>query len=529
MGSHALLAAIGAVVATTLLSPFGRDLFVGDETKYGQVVREMRATASWFLPSLDGRPFTHKPPLHFWFIDVLTLPLGVYSTWAFVLPSILALVFLLWLVASMSAQAGAPAASRLAAFVTGTSVMIWASAQTARMDVSFTAFLVLAAWMLFVFFEKSEPHALLVAGIALGIATLIKGPMAPVVGIVLFLFEWWRRRKAPRGNYAPALVAMILLPLLWVVPAMLLGGREYTHEIIVKQTIGRAVSTWVHQAPPWYYLGHLPGILFPWFLLAVMAIVKLRRGTSLQRFCINWILAVLVPYSLMSSKLDVYMMALIPPVAILIADLCASRPSGVRIANVTMLVIYAVIGAVGLFGLPTLRYLGTNGYAWTHTLLERLHEIPEATLLGRTDVRAFFAVFAVFAVLEMLMARRRSPFASTMAVGLVPLVAFSFAAVALMPLANELASTRPLIAAVEHQYVAPDEIALYWCPYLWSRDMPRSLEHVHYVDAATLWTLRPKVIITSRIHSVEIAQELDGYRRVESLRMIGKWFDVYRR
>jgi 4-amino-4-deoxy-L-arabinose transferase-like glycosyltransferase len=529
VGSHAPVAALAAVVATTLISPFGRDLFVGDETKYGQVVREMHATASWFLPTLDGHPFTHKPPLHFWLIDALTLPLGVYSTWAFVLPSILALVFLLWLVASMSAQGGAPSASRLAAFVTGTSAMVWASAQTARMDVSFTAFLVLAAWMLLVFFERDEPRALLIAGIALGIATLIKGPMAPVIGIVLFLFEWWRRRRAPRVNYAPAIAAMIVIPLLWAVPAMILGGRAYTHEIIVKQTIGRAVSAWVHQAPPWYYLGHLPGVLFPWFILAVMAVVTLRRGTPLQRFCINWILAVLLPYSLMSSKLDVYMMALIPPAAILIADLCANGARGVRTANVVMLVIYVVIGGAGIFAASALTYFSKAGPEWVRKGLVHLTAAPEAALLARNDVRAFFAVFAVFAIVELLLTNRRSLIASTMAVGLVPVVAFSFAALVLMPLANGMASTRPLIVALESQFVAPEEIALYWCPYLWNRDMPLALERVHYVDAGTLRTMNPRVIVTSRIHSTEIASSLGGYRRVGSLRMIGKWFDVYRR
>jgi hypothetical protein len=37
------------------------------------------------------------------------------------------------------------------------------------------------------------------------------------------------------------------------------------------------------------------------------------------------------------------------------------------------------------------------------------------------------------------------------------------------------------------------------------------------------------VIATSRIHSTEISASLAGYRKVDSVRMIGKWFDVYRR
>jgi 4-amino-4-deoxy-L-arabinose transferase-like glycosyltransferase len=279
----------------------------------------------------------------------------------------------------------------------------------------------------------------------------------------------------------------------------------------MKQTVGRAVATWVHKAPPWYYLTHLPGILFPWCFLALMAVIVFRRGTPLQRFCINWIVAVLVPYSLMSSKLDIYMMALIPPVAILVAGLVATGHRGVRIANVAMLLIYVILGGAGLFISP-----------------KSIHS-PEGALLARSDVQVFFSIFAGVAIMELFLAARRSLRASTIAVGLVPLAAFAYASFALMPVANGIASTRPLIAALERQHVAPEEIALYTCPYLWSRDFPRELERVHYTDAKSVSALHPTIIATSRVHAVEIAPALAGYRKVDSLRMIGKWFDVYRR
>src|SRR5262245_8675819 len=173
-----------ALFLSVLVTPGRRDLFVGDETKYGQVVREMRASGAFFLPTLNGTPFTHKPPLHFWLIDLLTLPLGVYSTWAFVLPSIAAFALLLWLMWRM----GGP----LAAFICGTSLLIWGSAQTARMDVAFTAFIVLGIWMM-------QRGKLLWCGAALGVATLIKGPMALVIGAILFVLEL-RRLKPNVGQ-----------------------------------------------------------------------------------------------------------------------------------------------------------------------------------------------------------------------------------------------------------------------------------------------------------------------------------------
>jgi 4-amino-4-deoxy-L-arabinose transferase-like glycosyltransferase len=464
--SRIVISALVAAVVCACITPFQRDLFVGDETKYGQVVREMRATGAFFLPTLNGAPFTHKPPLHFWMIDLLTVPLGVNSTWAFVLPSLLALIFLLWLLWKM----GGP----LAAFVCATSLMIWGSAQSARMDVSFTAFIVLGIWMM-------QRERLLAAGVAFGVATLIKGPMAPVIAIVLFFLEWWRLRKPLRGNYAAGIAAMVIIPLLWFVPAMLLGGSAYTHEVIVKQTVGRAISAWVHNAPPWFYALHMPGILFPWFFVALAAL----RGAN--RFYINWILAVLVPYSLMSSKLDVYMMALIPPVALMIADRMSIVANRITLALLIVPVVF-------------------------------IAHVP-------SEAKPLLILLAVAAALALL--TWKSEVGSTIAVGVVPLVPLVYAALTLMPFVNDIGSTRRLIAAIEQQRVAPESVALYTCPYLWSRDLPPELERVRYVDADNIGA--PVVIATSRAHAKEIAQTLRGYRHVDQLQMIGKWFDVYRR
>ena len=123
----------------------------------------------------------------------------------------------------------------------------------------------------------------------------------------------------------------VAIPLAWFIPAVVLGGQTYARDVVVKQTVGRAFSTWVHQAPPWFYLERLPLALFPWFFLALASAIALWRT---QRWLVNWILAVLVPYSLMSSKLDVYMMALIPSVALLVAEGVRAGVRWGRAANI---------------------------------------------------------------------------------------------------------------------------------------------------------------------------------------------------
>jgi 4-amino-4-deoxy-L-arabinose transferase-like glycosyltransferase len=494
--------ALAIVVVSVLLSPLQRELYIGDETKYSQVVREMRA-GSFFLPTLNGTPFTHKPPLHFWAVDLLTYVFGVFSIWSFVLPSLISFVLLLWLMHRF----GGP----LAAFVCGTSLLMWGSAQTARMDVAFAALLALAAYRIY----RADGALTVSAGIATGVAFLVKGPMAPVIVLALFAFESIRRKRKPVAKDALALLPMLLLPLLWLVPAVLIGGESFWREIFYKQTVGRAVGAWVHKSPPWFYLVRAPLTLMPWFFLAVAALVR-RTFDERGRFAISWMLAVLVPYTLLSSKLDVYMIAMLPAVALLIARFVESGDDvWGRRANLVMLALFAIIGIAGLVVQP--------------------HQIKsqDGALIARPDVRALFAVLLLAAIVAMVVTLRGRLEASTIATGFVPIAALAYAAVFLVPMANEMASTRPLVRSLETQiaaqHVPPEQIALYVCPHLWVRGMDPSLSRTRQVDAEQLRAAKPQVIVARRKDADAVSDVLRGYRRVDELRMIGKWFDVYRR
>ena len=144
-------------------------------------------------------------------------------------------------------------------------------------------------------------------------------------------------------------------------------------------------------------------------------------------------------------------------------------------------------------------------------------------------VKIFCVITLVAAMHRVLIALRSSLVASTIAAGLVPIVAMIVIAIALMPVINDISSTRPLVAALEKQHVPPEQIALYASPYLWTRDMPRDYEHVMYATPYTLAQTTPTVIVTARAHAGEIAPQLYGYQMVDPVRMIGKWFYVYRR
>ena len=164
---------------------------------------------------------------------------------------------------------------------------------------------------------------------------------------------------------------------------------------------------------------------------------------------------------------------------------------------------------------------------------ERLLRGPDALLFPPASVRVVaigFVVTAAGGLVAIFGAGvgrlERSMLALTVAV-IVPLV---IAVAMLLGPINVVASSTPLIEALQRQPVEPESIALYSCPNLWSRDFPRRLERVRYVgpdvrDERGRW---PLILATARTHAVEIAPLLGRYRQIDQVRMIGKWFDVYR-
>src|SRR5262249_60703303 len=104
---------------------------------------------------------------------------------------------------------------------------------------------------------------------------LVQGLLEIVFGVVLVLLEPFQQKRRPVARDALALLVMIAIPLAWFIPAVILGGHAYARDVVVKQTVGRAFSSWVHQAPPWFYIERLPLTLFPWFFLALASAVAL--------------------------------------------------------------------------------------------------------------------------------------------------------------------------------------------------------------------------------------------------------------
>ncbi|HVT04130.1 MAG TPA: glycosyltransferase family 39 protein [Thermoanaerobaculia bacterium] len=509
------------VVLSAILTATQRDLFVGDETKYGEIVREMRASHSIFVPILNGEPYSHKPPIHFWMIYALTGLIGAHSIWPFVLPSILAVILLFLICRVLGRELFGPETGDCAAFLLSCSYLVWSLTQTGRMDVLFVALISLG--MLFLWKSYDRPSMIIVTGLIVGIASLVKGPMAQVLTILMFAASSIAFRRRPRWHDAIGLLVALLTPLLWLVPATLQRGESYLQELLVKQSLGRAVHAWVHREPVWFYLGRYPASFFPWFAtlpFAIAFIFRNREDTARKArlFCLLWILVVMGAFSALSSKLDIYMLPAIPAAALLLASFVVQFPGLESRAALTatrcVTALLLIAGLAGIFAAPLL-----------------LHS-PEGGLFPIFRVRALCLIMAIVAGVALLWSVRRPALdVAVTGLGFAALTPLFLLAALLTPSLNRVASSTTLVEALSRQEGDGKRIALYQCPFLWSRTLPESYDDVHYIGRNGLqeWAgPLPRIVAVRAGREGEVPLLPQRYVRVDRVRMIGKDFDVYR-
>jgi 4-amino-4-deoxy-L-arabinose transferase-like glycosyltransferase len=295
-------------------------------------LRQQSDPHAWILPSWNGAPRVNKPPLLVW-INLLAwsgLPPDTPVA-ALILRARYAAVFAAMLALLATAWAGTTlGGSRLgfsAAAVTGNSFFFLRQARLASYDTYLLAFCALAmaagVWAL----QPGHPElrrprhrwGWALAGLALGAAVLVKGPLALLlVGgplLALSLSDPERRRHALGLLIMLTVTALVVLP--W-----------YVHILLhVPDALPRLATELESRResphPPWYYLG-LIGLMLPWCLWLPVAVVGgLRRRFNTQpgatRTALIWFLLIFVLLSLHEAKQQRYIAPILPAAGLLVA------------------------------------------------------------------------------------------------------------------------------------------------------------------------------------------------------------------
>lgn len=329
---RALWALLAGWAAFAVASLWLRPLWPVDETRYASVAWEMWLRGDFLVPYINGEPYSHKPPLLFWLIQLGWALTGVNEWWP-------------RLVGPLCALAAMPLTLRLGA-------LLWPHEDEMSRSARTNAVWILAGTLLFAGFvtllmfdlllldcalaamigvlhlssnERSKGILWLGAGIGLGV--LAKGPVILLhVLPAAVVAPWWAPQlKGRLGRWYLDLLLGVLLgaaiALAWAVPAAVFGGEAYRHAIFWGQTAGRVSDSFAHRAPHWYYLPLLPLILFPWFvwprLWPGLKAAVIERKDPGARFLAAWLVLTLVGFSLVSGKQAKYLVPFLPAFALL--------------------------------------------------------------------------------------------------------------------------------------------------------------------------------------------------------------------
>jgi hypothetical protein len=332
-----------------------RDLWSPDEPDFAQCVREMRQRGSWLLPYLNGQPYSEKPILFYWLmkgsaigIERLTGGAGFVngiSAWALRLPSALAAIGFMFGFRAFADRFLREGLAEPAALILATvNIWVW-QAQAIQIDMLFAA-LVAGSWLAWLggyLLVRGAPGGngearwfFLGSYAALALAFLAKGPLALVLTLPLWLaFLAWQRDfgalRRIRAGQGLLLGAVIILP--WYVAAGMQGGASYAYEMVVHQNLERALHAWDHIQPPWKYVEYLASDFFPWTLLLPSLTLFLKRSGARSPAARFLMLAVAVPFLLLScsqSKQGKYLLMVYPFLALLMAALLRSAGTSLR-------------------------------------------------------------------------------------------------------------------------------------------------------------------------------------------------------
>ncbi|NOY53463.1 MAG: glycosyltransferase family 39 protein [Deltaproteobacteria bacterium] len=462
--STRLLLLLGILFLLFSAGTLMRDLTWPDELRYAEVAREMRESGNWFLPTLNYKIYPDKPPVFFWLLALSQKGLGETTT-AALLPSICSGLLLLYVTFLLGRELYDEDTGLLSAWICSTFLLFLLVAQVVRMDLLFTLLITTALYWIFGHLkeerkDRRRPYA---GYLLIGLALVTKGPVGLIVPVLAFLPLLMQGRRELIRRLAPGrgILLILLIPLLWLVPAALSGGKEYLTEILFHQSAGRLVHSFAHAKPFYYYFMIFPVLFLPWspFLL-LYGIPGVRDALASHRqsriFLLSWIAGTLLFFSLVSGKIAIYLLPIMPGLSILIGRACTTvlynateRGKSFLFPVVLILTAFFCIG-----GAVALLIISGKGEV----------SFPLSLRLGVSLIPAAGGVLLV------LFAFRNRPVYGIVTVGLTSILLSGALTCLILPRINPDLSLKPMAEAIqflegEHPRVAGYKIDLRYLAY----------------------------------------------------------------
>ena len=300
-----------------------RDFTPDNELRYVSIAGEALSDGRLMAFTNHGVPYADKPPLYMWICMLGRLICGTrclpFITLFSVVPA-----FIVTEILRRRCSPRLPGIWREAApLMLLTSGLFLGLALTMRMDMLMTMFIVLALDTFSRIYRGDHSLRLrLLFPLWVFAALFTKGPygiLIPLAATLTFCACTHRMKVAKMVWGWRSWGIILLLCILWFGGVYLEGGADYLDNLLFRQTMGRAVKSFAHSEPFYYYGITIWYSLAPW-TPAVIASICLMLSTrqsrqslsATERFFLITPAVVFVLLSLFSAKLAVYLLPAFP-------------------------------------------------------------------------------------------------------------------------------------------------------------------------------------------------------------------------
>jgi 4-amino-4-deoxy-L-arabinose transferase-like glycosyltransferase len=302
-----------------------------DEGRNAEVAREMLASGDWLTPHYNALPYLDKPVVFFWLVASSFKVAGLHE-WSARAPSALMGLCLLLLSWFLTRRMFGDSTAVRAGVIIATAPLAMVFSRLVIFDMTL-AFLITLAMASFWFAEAAEfrrPGLDILMFLAMGLATITKGPVGfllPLLSVIAYqaLRGKLRELKHLRWGLGCAVFLAAVLP--WFI-SVSIRYPDFPRYALLEESLARFSGGLVHRkgGPLYYFPVFLAGF-FPWSIALLWAgwsqhkrwrEIRLEQNRS-TLFLLTWSVVIFVFFSLSQSKLPGYFLPAIVPLGILMA------------------------------------------------------------------------------------------------------------------------------------------------------------------------------------------------------------------
>jgi 4-amino-4-deoxy-L-arabinose transferase-like glycosyltransferase len=298
-----------------------------DESRFAQASKQMLASGDYVTVRFQDELRAKKPAGIYWLQSAAAGLFGADDIAAYRLPSLLAFLAAIWGTYRLASHLYRKPRALLAAAVLGASLLAFAEAHLAKTDTVLMA-LCLAQQMalmriyLAVQLGRAPPErSWLWFWVFMGAAIMIKGPIAPLLGLVTIaaLCLWDRSyRWLEQLHFARGLLVLAALTLPWAILVTLATDGAFLDiavrgDFLAKVKAGQES----HGAPIGTYMVLLGLLIWPGCILLPRAVAQVPTllAHAQSRFLIAWIVPFWLLIELIPTKLPHYPLPVFPALA----------------------------------------------------------------------------------------------------------------------------------------------------------------------------------------------------------------------